>query len=125
MGRRYDLLELNDYRPFYNIAPTQPLAGITQHEDGRHLDMYRWGLVPMWAKEIGRDRTINAREETVDEKPAFRGPFRHHHCLIPADGYYEWQKLDKRKQPWYIHAADGKPTAFAGLFDVWLSPAGG
>jgi putative SOS response-associated peptidase YedK len=124
VGRRYELLELNGYRPSYNIAPTQPIAGITQHEDGRHLDMYRWGLVPMWAKEIGRYSTINARAETVDEKPAFKGPFRHHRCLIPADGYYEWQQIDKRKQPWYIHPKDGQGMAFAGLFDIWMSPEG-
>jgi len=108
----------------YNIAPSQPIAAITQEKDGRHLSLYRWGLVPMWARELGHFSTINARAETIDQKPAFRGSFRHHRCLIPADGYYEWQKIDKRKQPWYIHAADGQPMALAGLFDVWLSPTG-
>lgn len=125
LRERFDLVEIAEYRPSYNIAPTQPIAAVTAHEDGRHLDMYRWGLVPMWAKEIGRYSTINARAETVDTKPAFRGPFRHHRCLIPADGYYEWQQYDpKHKQPWFIHAADAQPMAFAGLFDIWASPEG-
>ena len=122
---RFNLVRVAEYRLSYNIAPSQPIAAITQHEDGRHLDLYRWGLVPMWAKEIGRYSTINARAETIDTKPAFRGPFRHHRCLIPADGYYEWQQYDAtHKQPWYIHAADNEPMALAGLFDIWTSPEG-
>ena len=119
LRERFDLVEVAEYRLSYNIAPTQPIAAITQQRDGRHLDMYRWGLVPMWAKEIGKFSTFNARAETVDTTPAYRGPFRHHRCLIPADGYYEWQQVGKGKQPWYIHAADGQPMAFAGLFDIW------
>lgn len=119
LRERFDLVEEAVYKPRYNIPPTEPIAGITQQEDGRHLDMYRWGLVPMWAKQIGSYSTFNARAETVDKTPAYRGPFRHHRCLIPADGYYEWQTIDRHKQPWYIHAADGQPMAFAGLFDIW------
>lgn len=124
LSERFNLVASTGYRMSYNIAPTQPIAAITQEQDDRHLSLYRWGLVPMWAKEIGTFSTINARAETIDTKPAFRGPFRHHRCLIPADGYYEWQKTGNGKQPWYIHAADGQPMAFAGLFDVWLSPTG-
>lgn len=125
LKERFDLVEVAEYRPSYNIAPSQPIAAITQQEDGRHLDLYRWGLVPMWAKEIGRFSTINARAETIDTKPAFRGPFRHHRCLIPVDGYYEWQQYDAtHKQPWYYHATDNEPMAFAGLFDIWTSPEG-
>lgn len=124
LRERFDLVEVAEYRLSYNIAPTQPIAAITAREDGRHLDMYRWGLVPMWAKEIGRYSTINARAETVDTRPAFRGPFRHHRCLIPADGYYEWQAVDKGKQPWFIRSTDVQPMAFAGLYDIWTSPEG-
>lgn len=119
LRERFDLVEVAEYRLRYNIAPTEPIAAITQQSDGRHLDMYRWGLVPMWAKEIGTYSTFNAKAETVDKTPAYRGPFKYHRCLIPADGYYEWQKVDKHKQPWYIHASDAQPFAFAGLFDIW------
>lgn len=122
---RFNLVKVAEYHPSYNIPPGRPIAAITQHPDGRHFDLYRWGLVPMWAKEIGHYSTINARAETIDTKPAFRGPFRHHRCLIPVDGYYEWQRYDAtHKQPWYLHAADSKPMAFAGLFDLWTSPEG-
>lgn len=119
LRERFDLVEVAEYKLRYNIAPTEPIVAITQQADGRHLDMYRWGLVPMWAKEIGKFSTFNAKAETVDKTPAYRGPFKYHRCLIPADGYYEWQKVGKRKQPWYIRSADGEPLAFAGLFDIW------
>jgi putative SOS response-associated peptidase YedK len=119
LRERFDLVAMAEYRPSYNIAPTQPIAAITAREDGRHLDMYRWGLVPFWSKEIGSYSTFNAKAETVDTKPAFRGPFRYRRCLVPADGYYEWQKVGKSKQPWFIHSADGQPLAFAGLYDIW------
>jgi putative SOS response-associated peptidase YedK len=123
---RFDLVEVVEYRPSYNIAPSEftPIAAVTQKKDGRHLSLYRWGLVPTWVKELPKHLFINARAETIDQKPSFKGPFKYHRCLIPADGYYEWQKVGKAKQPWYIHAADGQPLAFAGLFDVWLAPTG-
>lgn len=119
LRERFGLVEIAAYRPSYNIAPGQPIAGITRQAEGRRLDLYRWWLVPAWAAEIGRYSTINARAETVASKPAFRGPFRHRRCLIPADGYYEWQRKDGVKQPWFIHAADGQTMAFAGLYDIW------
>jgi len=105
----------------YNIAPTQDVAAIRQDGDGhRELVQLRWGLVPFWAKEksIG-NRMINARAETVAEKPAYRAAYRKRRCLILADGFYEWKKEGSGKTPWYICAEDGDPIAFAGLWESW------
>ena len=124
LQERFGLVEMTRYWPSYNIPPTEPIAAITKEKDGRHLSLYRWGLVPTWVKEIGTYSTFNARAETIETSRAYKGPFKYHRCLIPTDGYYEWQKVGKTKQPWFIHAADRKPMAFAGLFDVWLAPTG-
>jgi putative SOS response-associated peptidase YedK len=88
--------------------------------------MLHWGLVPGWAKDpaIG-SRMINARSETLAEKPSFRNAFSHRRCLILTNGFYEWEKLDGKKQPYFIHLASGKPFVFAGLWEVWRSPEGG
>ncbi|MFG0252989.1 MAG: SOS response-associated peptidase [Phycisphaerales bacterium JB038] len=107
--------------PRYIIAPTQPVPAVrVSGEASRALSMLHWGLLPVWAKDksIG-SRLINARAETVAEKPAFRNAFRRRRCLIPADGFYEWQKRGSEKQPHYIHRADGEPLAFAGLWERW------
>ena len=115
--------------PRYNIAPSQPVAAIRKRtlDSSPQLSLLRWGLVPSWAKDaaIG-NKLINARGETVAEKPSFRSAFEHRRCLILSDGYYEWQKVgsSKRKQPHYIHMRDEKPFAFAGLWESWqASPA--
>lgn len=114
--------------PRYNIAPTQPVAAIRLDDNGeRELTFFRWGLVPSWAKDINiGSRMINARSETVAEKPSFRAAFKRRRCLIPADGFYEWQKQEGRKQPIYIHPAKGgeRPFALAGLWEVWRDPDG-
>jgi putative SOS response-associated peptidase YedK len=114
-------------RPRYNIAPTQDVPVIRHNKDAeRELAHVRWGLVPRWAKDpaIGA-KMINARSETVAEKPSFRMAFKHHRCLIPADGFYEWKATASgHKQPIHIGMADGAPFAFAGLMERWLSPAG-
>jgi putative SOS response-associated peptidase YedK len=104
----------------YNIAPTQEVAAVLAEEDERHLEMLRWGLIPSWADDpaIG-SRMINARSETAAEKPSFRGAFKKRRCLIVADGFYEWQKVNGGKQPYYIHMEHGSPFAFAGLWEVW------
>jgi len=106
----------------YNIAPSQVVVGVRETADQRReLTLFQWGLIPHWAKDprIG-NRMINARAETVAEKPAFRTPLRRRRCLIPADGYYEWAKTSgKRKQPYFIRLRGGEPFAFAGLWDVW------
>jgi putative SOS response-associated peptidase YedK len=107
----------------YNIAPTQYVAAIRKGEDGaRELTMLRWGLVPSWARDpsIG-NRMINARAETVAEKPAFRAAFRHRRCLVLADGFYEWRREGSVKTPYYISAADGQPFAIAALWENWNS----
>jgi putative SOS response-associated peptidase YedK len=110
----------------YNIAPSQPIAVVANNGDNR-IEYFRWGLVPSWAKDesIG-NRMINARCETLAEKPMFRTALKRRRCLIPADGFYEWKKNPdgKTKTPMYIRMKGGKPFAFAGLWDRWLSPDG-
>jgi len=112
------------WTPHYNIAPTQTV--IVVNDDGtRHLMQMRWGLIPSWAKDpaIG-NRMINARAETVATKPAFRVALRKRRCLIPADGFYEWQAVGRRKQPVYITLKTREPFSFAGLWEAWTSPEG-
>lgn len=105
--------------PRYNIAPSQQAAVIHAAEQGYVAALMRWGLVPRWSKEPAtKYSTINAKVETVASKPAYRDAFRHRRCLVPADGYYEWQQSDGSKQPYYLHMG-GKPFAFAGLWEHW------
>lgn len=109
--------------PRYNIAPTQFVAAIRRNEDQlNEFTMLRWGLVPFWAKDpaIG-NRMINARAETVAEKPSFRTAYRKRRCLILADGFYEWRKEGDGKTPYFISLANGQPFAFAGLWEKWQS----
>jgi len=115
---------LEEVGPRYNIAPTQTV--IVVNDDGtRHLTEMQWGLIPSWAKDpaIG-NRMINARAETVATKPAFRVALRKRRCLIPSDGFYEWQPIGQRKQPVYTLLKSREPFAFAGLWEGWTSPAG-
>jgi putative SOS response-associated peptidase YedK len=106
----------------YNIAPTQPVAAVRQAAGPgpRELVQLRWGLIPSWAedKKIGA-RLINARAETAAAKPSFRSAFRHRRCLVPADGFYEWQRRDGKKQPYHLRLRDDRPFAFAGLWETW------
>ena len=109
----------------YNIAPTQKILGISQESNERAAVLFKWGLVPSWAKDASMGpRLINARSETVTEKPAFRDSFKRRRCIIPADGYYEWQKTGGRKQPYYFIMRDEHPFGVAGLWDRWKSPEG-
>ena len=105
----------------YNVAPTRDVPIVRVREDERHLDYLRWGLVPRWAKDLRiGSKMINARAETVATKNSFRSAFAKRRCIVTADGFYEWKKLDpKTKQPMYIHRADGDPLAFAGLYERW------
>jgi putative SOS response-associated peptidase YedK len=115
---------LPNLAPRYNIAPTQDVAVVRRAANGtRELALLRWGLIPSWAKDtaIGA-RMINARAETVAEKPAFKSAFRSRRCLVPADGFYEWRKEAGGKQPFRIGFADGSPFAFAGLWERWTGP---
>ena len=114
------------FAPRFNVAPTQPVLAIPN--DGENTaDFFVWGLIPMWAKDpsIG-SRLINARGETLAEKPTFRGGLKYKRCLILADGFYEWKSAgaSKTKTPYFIHMKDRKPFAFAGLWDSWNSPDG-
>ena len=114
------------FAPRFNIAPSQPVLAIP-NDDKFTADFFVWGLIPMWAKDpsIG-SRLINARGETVSEKPSFRGSYRRKRCLILADGFYEWKASGdkKNKTPYFIHMHDRKPFAMAGLWDSWESPDG-
>ena len=105
----------------YNGAPTQEFAACRLDEDGRRVvSGLRWGLVPSWAKDAGVGaRLINARAETVNEKPAFRSAFRARRCLVPASGWFEWQGVGRGKQPWLVALEDGSPLSFAALWERW------
>jgi putative SOS response-associated peptidase YedK len=109
-------------RPRYNLAPTQ-LLPVVLNDGARMLDTLRWGLIPSWAKEaaIG-NKLINARAETVAEKPSFRSAFKRRRCLVLVDGWFEWQQTAKPKRPFLFHRKDGKPLAFAGLWEEWRAP---
>lgn len=114
------------FAPRFNIAPSQPILAVP-NDGANAADFFIWGLIPMWAKDpsIG-NRLINARGETVAEKPSFRGAFKYKRCLILADGFYEWKANPgtKTKTPYFIHMKDRKPFVFAGLWDSWESPDG-
>ena len=121
-----ELPEQDLFTPRYNIAPTQTAGVIVESEDGqRALRNFKWGLIPFWAKDekIGSN-AINARCETLAEKPMFRTSFKKRRCLVLADGFFEWQKVGNLKQPMYIRKRDGEPFVFGGLWDRWKSPAG-
>ena len=114
------------FAPRFNIAPTQPVL-VIPNDDQNTADFFIWGLIPMWAKDPGiGSRMINARAETLEEKPAFRSSLKYKRCLILADGFYEWKGAEgkKVKTPFFIHMKDRKPFAFAGLWDSWNSPDG-
>jgi putative SOS response-associated peptidase YedK len=114
------------FAPRFNIAPSQPVLAIP-NDDKFRADFFVWGLIPMWAKDpsIG-SRLINARGETLAEKPSFRGGYKYKRCLIVADGFYEWKAFGekKSKSPYFIHMKDRKPFAMAGLWDIWEDPDG-
>jgi len=110
--------------PRYNIAPSQPVAVIT-NEQPDELTFHKWGLVPSWSKDISiGNKMINARGETIAEKPSFRSAFKRRRCLIPADGFFEWRQKGGGKEPLFIHMNDRKVFAMAGLWEVWNSPEG-
>jgi putative SOS response-associated peptidase YedK len=117
------------FEPRYNIAPTQEIVVVRAEAGRRSAVPMRWGLLPSWSKGLASGPPmINARSETLAEKPAFRSAFRSRRCLIPADGFYEWRQQPtggskNKKQPFYIHFSNGRPFAFAGLWERWTSPA--
>lgn len=119
--RQFRLDVATPVRPRYNIAPTQDVAVVRETETGqRKLVMMRWGLVPSWADDLAiGNRMINARGETVAEKPSFRAAFKKRRCIVLADGYYEWKQGAKPKQPYLFHFEDDRPFALAGLWERW------
>jgi putative SOS response-associated peptidase YedK len=124
---QFVLFEAPAWTPRYNIAPTQEVLVIVrtpEHPD-RQARLHRWGLIPSWAKDITiGNQLINAQAETAVSKPAFRVAFRKRRCLILADGFYEWRKENRHKQPFHIRLRDGRPFAFAGLWERWVGPEG-
>src|ERR1051326_5364853 len=117
--------ELPEAPPRYNIAPTQPILALANN-DPTHLDFFHWGLVPTWANDtkIG-NQLCNARAESLAARNPFKHAYKRRRCLIPADGFYEWKKIDKKtRQPLYIRLKSGRPFAFAGLWENWHSPQG-
>ena len=114
------------FAPRYNIAPSQPILVALGDARGYSFQHVLWGLVPQWARDAsGSSRMINARSETVAEKPAFAAAFRYHRALVPASGFYEWKATSRGKTPVYITRRDGKPMILAGMCDSWHDPAGG
>ena len=114
-----------DLLPSYNVAPTQSVLTVVGNE-GNRAELMRWGLIPSWEKDMSKgSRMINARAETVAEKPSYRAALVRRRCLVIADGFYEWQKTETRKRPMRIAMDDGRPFAFAGLWEVWKSPDSG
>lgn len=125
VAERFDAAPSLDFGPRYNIAPSQEVVAVLPDRGGRRLDLLTWGLVPHWTRDLASaGRPINARAETVAEKPSFRDALRRGRCLIPASGFYEWRRQGRTKQPYYVRRRDGGLFAFAGLFDEWRSGEG-
>lgn len=127
LAKIFSLVEVpsTPFKPRYNIAPTQQIHVIRQYSDyTNHLDNLRWGLIPSWTKEPQPAPLINARSETVSEKPAFRHGIRYRRCLIPSSGFYEWKREGDHKTPMYIHFRDNSLMVFAGIWESWKSPEG-
>src|SRR5712664_923579 len=117
--------EQPNFTPRHNIAPTLPIPVVIIENDTRHFRLMRWGLIPAWVKDPRKiTLLINARSETVQEKPAFKNAMKRRRCLVPADGYYEWQAASSRKRPFFIHRRDGSPFGFAALAETWIGPNG-
>jgi putative SOS response-associated peptidase YedK len=127
LAERFHVTEVRpkELEPRYNVAPRADVPVVAERHGQRVLDVVRWGLVPFWAKDpkIG-DRMINARAESLRTSNAFKRAFERKRCIVPADGFYEWQKIEGRrtKQPWFIRRRDGEPLAFAGLWESWHDP---
>lgn len=124
--QEFSMIRIEWFPPRHNIAPTQPILVIRGEKGERRPVLMRWGLIPSWAKDIASlPLFFNARSETAATKPAFRGAFRHHRCLIPATGFYEWRKEpDGKRTPFYVRPKTDGVFAFAGLFDEWADANG-
>ena len=113
----------SDFQPNWNISPGQYIPVVVQRDGQNILESFLWGLIPSWAKDssVG-NKMFNARAETIAEKPSFKNAFQKRRCLIPADGFYEWQKLEKMKKPFRFSLKSEKPFGLAGLYETWISP---
>jgi putative SOS response-associated peptidase YedK len=121
----FDYIEQPNFPPRHNIAPTQPIPVVIIEQGARHFRLMRWGLLPAWVKDPRKfTLLINVRSETVNDKPAFQNAMKRRRCLIPADGYYEWQASEGSKRPHFIHRRDGSPMGLAGLAETWIGPNG-
>ena len=121
----FGYLEQPNFPPRHNIAPTQPVPVVIVENGVQHFRLMRWGLIPAWVKDPRKfSLLINARSETVTEKPAFKNAIKRRRCLVPADGYYEWHVADGQKRPYFIHRRDAAPFGLAGLAETWLGPNG-
>jgi len=117
--------EQPNFPPRHNVAPTQPVAIVRMAEGSREFALVRWGLIPAWVKDPrGFSLLINARGESVNEKPAFKNAMKRRRCLFPADGFYEWKREGDRKRPYFVRLKSGQPMAFAGLWESWMGPNG-
>jgi putative SOS response-associated peptidase YedK len=121
----FGYIEQPNFPPRHNIAPTQPIPVVIVENGVRHFRLMRWGLLPAWVKDPRKFALlINARADTVLDRPAFKNAMRRRRCLIPADGYYEWQASGTRRRPHFIHRRDGQPIGLAGLAETWIGPNG-
>jgi putative SOS response-associated peptidase YedK len=121
----FDYPEQPNFPARFNVAPTQPIPVVIVEHGARRFRLMRWGFIPAWVKDPRQfTLVINARAETVREKPAFRNAIRRRRCLIPADGYYEWQSVGVGKQPYFIYPRRGGPLGFAGVAETWVGPDG-
>jgi putative SOS response-associated peptidase YedK len=124
LRKLFGYFEQPNFPPRFNVAPTQPIP-VVVNDFGRHFRLMRWGLWPAWVKDPRKfTLLINARAETVKEKPAFKNAIRRRRCLIPADGYYEWQSSEGGKRPYFIYRRDGRPIGFAAVSEAWIGPNG-
>jgi putative SOS response-associated peptidase YedK len=120
LAKAFGVEEVPEYEARFNIAPKQTIASVHQTPDGREMKFLRWGLVPSWAKDASMSaKLMNARSETITEKPSFREAFKRRRCLIPSDGFYEWARAGGKKQPYFFRLRDEQPFGFAGLWDQW------
>ena len=123
--RLFKLVMGLDLGPRFNIAPTQEALIIRGHTDGRRAHLHKWGLVPPWSKDLKMAaRMINARSETVFDKPSFKTPARHHRCIFPVSGFYEWRRTETGKDPYLFTDPQGDPLPLAGIWSVWMGPDG-
>jgi len=123
--RLFRYIEQPNFPPRYNVAPTQPIPIVRMVDGQRHFALVRWGLIPSWVKDPkGFTLLINARGESVSEKPAFRAAMKRRRCLFPADGFYEWKRVGDAKRPYFAKLSSGGPLAFAGLWETWTGPNG-